>query len=504
MHAVNQPNLMKNMALLVVGLIFTSVSFVSNANTANNKATFKKVYSDHQQLISREKYQDALPLAKQAYDLAKITFEPLNNNRLVTTDNYALNLQVTDNLAQARVVFIELLALYETKYGKHAIELLPILSDITAINSALKSTVDVDEVKAFEVRRYKLYLRHNSDEFVKQFADQKLPTTIHAENTASKLASHFDKEFAIYESKHWSIIYPPKRIKFVKNKMAKLMEDTYKNNLSFLVSLGLRNKPIKEKMTAVYFNTRDDYISYIKAITGDSYGANASGGIYQPKARAIFFFGYGESKKGKHKYPKAHIVTHEVSHQVLYAMGFHSLFYVQPRWLKEGTAASFEYYTRKQPFGPHTNNYAFRRVLPIKNRYEDGNLISLKNLVSLDGDDEAFDSSFNQSDIYALGSMLVRFLYAEYPDELKDYLKVLSKSRTTHYEKAKFGKNIRLKQFKKAFGPPELLQAPFNTFIENVIAENDVNYTQYQAKKRAKKKAKMQAKRSKENAELSS
>lgn len=484
--------------LLSLSLLVTCISHAkSTVNNDSNLLAFKKAFTEHQQLISENKYQEALPLAQKSYEFAKGLFPPLDSKRLSVTDNFALNLQVTNHFDQARVIFIELLGLYEQKYGKHGAELLPLLTDITALNTQLKDDVDADEAKGYAVRRYKLYLRHHSDEFVEQFADQELTTTIHAKNTVAKLERHFDKTFDIYESDHWSIIYPPNKLKFVENKMAKLMERTYNNNISFLVSLGLRNKPIDEKMTAVYFATRDDYRSYINSITGDAYVAKASGGMYFPKARAMFVFGYDNKKQGKKKRPKAHTVAHEASHQVLYKTGFHSIHYVQPRWLKEGAAVGFEYHKLKKPFGPHTDNYAFRRVLPIKKALKNGSLISLADLVTFDGDDEDFESSMNQSDIYALGSMLVRFLYTYYPDEFKSYLTILSKSRTTVYERAKFGKNVRLKQFKKAFGSPEAMQEQFSGFIEQVIKKADLDYVKYKADKEAKKKAKREGKNAK-------
>ncbi|WP_170252861.1 DUF1570 domain-containing protein [Colwellia echini] len=481
----------------VLLLIFSSNVAYSEGNRTANIADFNSVFSQHQQLVAQQKYQAALPLAKQSYLLAKTNFEPLSNNRLVATDNYALNLQVTNNPVLARAVFIELLGLYELKYGKHALELLPILNDITALNTelaespikSLANSVDADEAKNYAIRQYKLYLRYNSDDFVKQFADPKLPTTIHAENTLEKLESHLDKDFAIYESDHWSIIYPPEELTYVQDDMSKLMEQTYTNNISFLVAMGLRNKPIDEKMTAVYFSNQADYVSYITAITGDSYAANASGGIYSPSARAIFVFDkhYGKSKKRKR--PPEQTIAHEVSHQVLYATGFNALTYVQPRWLIEGTAASFEYHNSEESFGPHTSNYAFRRVLPVKKRFENNSLISLEELIGFDGDDEDFESAYNQSDIYALGAMLVRFLYTYYPDEFKDYLTILSKSRSVL-----FGKNVRLKQFRKAFGEPEAMQAQFSAYIAQVIAETDIAYAEVQALKKAKKKKEKQEK----------
>ena len=471
----------------------TSKETIEKNTPENNDAQLvelNKAFSQHQKLINSGDYQEALIFAERSYQLAKEKLAMTAPQRLMATDNYALNLQMTEDLAKAHSIFKELLSLYEMAYGKHAKELLPILADIGNLEQKLIDVVGKDEAKATAIRRYKLYLRHNSDDFVAQFADKKLPTTQHAINTQKKVSKHFDKSFNLYETDHWSIIYSTDKKKYIKNKMAKLMETTYQNNISFLVALGLRNKPIEEKMTAVIFESKDDYSRYIFAITGDKYAAKNSGGIYVYKAKAIFMFERGENKKGKVLKVNTKTVAHEVSHQVMHKTGLQSLRVIYPRWFTEGLAASFEFNDIKKSFGPHTNNYAFRRVLTLKRSFNEGSLITLKNLVSFDGDDEKLKNKQNQTDVYALGSMLVRFLYQKHPDELKAYLTIIANSRTARYERAKSGKNIRLKQFTKAFGDPDLMQASFTKFTENVIAETDIAYAAYKKRKQEKSEKK--------------
>ena len=106
-----------------------------------------------------------------------------------------------------------------------------------------------------------------------------------------------------------------------------------------------------------------------------------------------------------------------------------------------------------------------------------------------DGNDEKLNNTQNQADVYALGTMLIRFLYQYYPDEFKEYLSIIAKSRTALYERAKFGKNIRLKQFTKAFGDPEVMQDEFMAFSKAVIAESKLAYIAYKKQKEAKKKS---------------
>lgn len=464
---------------------------VNQFAVANSTKAFNEAFTQYNALINEGQFQDALLYAKKSYQLAKEQFDPQDKNRLTATDNYALNLKMVKKPVLARIIFLELLTLSENKYGKHAKELLPLLADINDLNKTLADTltdkVDAKEAKNLAIRQYKLYLRHYSDEVVDKFVDEKLPTTIHAKNTLKKVTKHLDKEFAIYETKHWSIIYPVEHLKFVKKKMAKTMEHTYRNNLSFLVSLGLRNKPIEEKMTAVYLGSKEDYRSYVATITGDSYAASNSGSIYSSKARSIFMFARGFNKKGKFKHVRARSVIHIVTDQVFAATGFKSPHVVYPRWYTKGLAVSFEPHDRKQSFGPHTNNYAFKRLFEIKKSLENRSLISLEQLITLDGDDEAFQNEANQKDVYMLGHVLVRFLYAYYPDELKEYLSIIAKSRTVKYERAKFGKNIRLKQFTKAFGHPENIQDKFNFFADKIIEEAEILHEQYKKRKAAKK-----------------
>lgn len=476
-----------NQQLLKILILFLSfISLHINANNVTDKTAFKHAYKTYIEAAESGNYTGSLTAAKTCYSLSKKLYKPLDVNRLASIDNYAVNLMVLEKNAEARVIFEELLESYEHKYGKHDKALLPILNDLSTVNAQLEGEALSEERKALEQRKYKLYLRHNSTEFVEQFADPVLPTTIHTKNLKAKLDRHFDKKFKIQETDHWSIIHLKSEAKSVK-KIAKAMEKTYKNNISFLVAFNLRNKPLNEKMTAVYFHNKVDYISYISSIRDKSLAAT-SGGVHMPSQKAFFVFNL-KNKKGKVKLPNYQTLVHEATHQILYNAHFSS--YSFPRWLSEGIAAAFEHTDTKAEFGPHTKNSAYRRTAPLNRLMENGEMFSLSELIAFDGDDEEFSNKSKQIAVYAGGAMLVRFLYQYYPDEFRKYLTVLSKSRTTYYERAKSGKNIRVKQFKKAFGKPELLDEEFYNYALKVVDETKELRAEVRARK---KKNKMQKK----------
>lgn len=462
-------------------LLFLCVTVTSNATELSPKSEFNAAYQKYSEYITQKKYSEALPYAKKSYELSKKLFEKKNPNRIACTDNYAVNLMTLDKNNEAKTIFTELLALYETLYGKHGFELQPILNDLVSVSKSIPELQETDELKELKIRQYKLHLRHNSHDFIEKFAQDTLETTQHTKNIRNKINGIFDREFDIYETEHWSIIHHKSQNKQI-NKIAKTMEATYRSSLSFLVAFNLRNKPIKQKMTAVYFQSKEDYATYVSR-WGDKKMATKSGGVYSPNDRAIFFYDRTIKKNGKSQLVKPTTVMHEATHQVMYAFGIHSIHYLQPRWFKEGLAANFEAHDNSREFGPHTNNYSFKRSWQIEKALENGELAQLSQLITFDGDDEEFANSKNQASVYALGAMAVRFLYQYYPDEFKNYLNVLSKSRKTLYERPKRGSNIRLKQFKKAFGDPKLLDEPFAQYIDDVIIESNKLKKIYRRKK---------------------
>lgn len=485
-------NQLKNLKSILTFVLISLSTLVSINNCLANtlKSDFKSAYQQYIQYSDQGEYKKALPYAKQSYEISRELYDEQNPNRIASTDNYAVNLMTLHKNNEAQVIFSELLALYETKYGKHSRELQPILNDLVLVSKKLPELKGSEELKALEVRNYKLYLRHNSHDFIEKFAQDKLETTQHSENMQSKLESLFDREFDIYETDHWSIVHHKSQNKQIK-KIAQTMEETYRSSLSFLVAFNLRNKPIKQKMTAVYFQSREDYITYVSRF-GDTTAAKKSGGVFSTKARSLFFFDRGVKKNGKPLLVRPTTVMHEATHQVMYAFGIHSQYYIQPRWFVEGLAANFEAHDRKREYGPHTNNYSFRRVGQIEKAQDNDELIPLSQLVAFDGDDEEFTNSVNQAAVYALGAMTVRFLYQNYPDEFKEYLTILSKSRTTRYERPKKGKNVRLKQFKKAFGDPKLLDDEFAQYLDKVIEESSELKTTYNKKRKEQKQVKKQ------------
>ncbi|MBW8192586.1 DUF1570 domain-containing protein [Neiella marina] len=479
--------LTRSLSRLLNGVLVALLVLLPLGAKASQQADFNQAYKNYVAQIQQQHYAAALPFAKQAYELGQQLYPETDSGRLAMTDNYAVNLMVLDKNNEAASVFTELLRLTEIVYGSNAAQLQPILDDLVEVSR--KAGIDKEQIKALEVRRYKLYLRHNSWEFIEQFGQDELATTQHTKNLQSKLEGHFEQDFAIYESVHWSIVYHPDLSKQVA-KVAKLMEKTYNSSLSYLVALNLRNKPLDTKMTAVYLKSRADYISYVKKMTKDKYVANKSGGLFSFRARASFFYDRGLKDNGKPRYPSASLVVHESAHQVLYAFGLNSSQYVQPRWLKEGLAVAFEAHDFKSgKFGPHTNNYSFGRMTQVDKLINDYELMSLSELVTLDGDDEEFRNAGNQPAIYAVGSMAVRFFYEYYPEQFKDYLVILAKSRQHHNERANYGKNIRLKQFKQAFGDPAALDDAFKQYVYDTVTEADTRRVEYKKQRKAKNKS---------------
>lgn len=454
---------------------------------ASPQAEFNSAYKSYMAEIEQQDFNAALPFAQKSYELSQKIFEPTDPSRLAITDNYGVNLMMLEQNAKAASIFSELLTLSEQTYGRHARELQPILDDLVEVSKKLEAP-DEARLKELEVRRYKLYLRHNSREFIEQFKQGELATTQHTKNTLAKLNRFFDEEFQIYETDHWSIIYHPKHRKGVK-KIAKAMEHTYESALSYLVALGLRNKPLETKQTTVYFPSKEHYARYMTKLTKDKYGANHSGGFYSPKARAAFFFDRGKNKSGKSLYASPRTVVHETAHQVFYAFGLHTTRYIQPRWLKEGVAVSFEPQSvKKGKYGPHTDNYSLMRMKVIHKLIKDDELISLSRLISFDGDDEKFSNASNQSAIYALGGLAVRFFYLYYPDEFKAYLAELAKESG---QGVAWGKKLRRRQFSKAFGQPESLDEEFETFVMQMT--QDARQRVAQLKRERKQKATAEA-----------
>ena len=394
-----------------------------------------------------------------ADDLATNKKSRINQNDQATT--------LTNQAEITKKALEDMLIQAEKSYGKHAEELLPILEKLVLITQKNSPK----ESKFYNIRRTKIYLRHNSSEFITQFKDINLPTTKHSKDTIKRVNKFFKRDFKLYESAHWSIIYHPNQEKRVIRKIVPHMEKTYDSALSFLISFGFRNKPLKKKMTAIYFQSREDYINYFSKFTPHDKLIKQSLGVYVQQLNTLGFFDHGEGKKKV----SPRTVSHESAHQIMFNAGLQLNPRNQPRWLFEGLASTFEPLDRKREFGPHTNNYSPKRMQQIIRLQTENAVPTLTDLVS--SSYKAEYNKKNSSSVYAMGSMLVNFLYQHYPDEFKEYLKILAKSKPTR------GGLDRKRMFSHAFGDPDVLQPAFEVFVIKSLSE--FKELRNQAKKKA-------------------
>lgn len=354
----------------------------------------------------------------------------------------------------------------EKKHGKHAEELLPILKRlvITTQNKNPKLS------KAYNIRRTRIHLRHNSAEFVANFVDFDLPITKHSKKMLSKMNKHFDRDFKIYNNKYWSVIYHESQEAQLAKKVIPLLEHSYDSALSFLISFGYRNKPLTKKMTAIYFQSKDDYKSFISKQTKQKVN-DKSRAHYFRKIDALGF--YDVKKTEAIQTVPRWVLLNSSSFQVMVNAGLFN-FHNQPKWLTRGISTSFELMDKKRESGPHTNNYSPKRMNWITELQNQEALPSIDELVSA-----SFKTENNPKNItraYAMGSMLVRYLYKYHPEEFRSYLTILAKSDRSR------ASSDRKRMFSKAFGAPESLQANFETFTNETLAEFNALKTEKELK----------------------
>lgn len=355
----------------------------------------------------------------------------------------------------------------EKVYGEHAEELLPILEKLVVITQK-----DLpNESKNFNIRRTKIYLRHNSSAFVAQFKDTNLPTTRHSKKTLKQVNKFFKRDFTLYETKHWSIIHHSTQEEAVTKKIAPFMEKAYDSALSFLISFGYRNKPLKNKMTAIYFQSREDYIEFLSKFTFDKKLLKNSLGVYIDNINTLAFFDNAENKKRVRR----RTVLHEAAHQIMFNAGLQLNQVNQPRWLIEGLASSFEASNINLEFGPHTNNYGSKRLKQIIKLKNNNELPSINDIVSSSFKEE--NKIASSSKVYAMGSMLIRYLYRHHPDKFKAYLKIIAESERTR------SSNGKKRMFTRAFGDPENYESEFMAFVDNTLLEFKAKAKQKKQKK---------------------
>ena len=113
-------------------LVFATVlSSPVQADEPSSKAEFKQAYKSYQTLSEAGQWDEALPHAKNAYDLGQSLYADKPETLVALTDNYALNLMQLRQYDEAAPVLLEALSLYESIYGLESQELILPLMDVS-------------------------------------------------------------------------------------------------------------------------------------------------------------------------------------------------------------------------------------------------------------------------------------------------------------------------------------------------------------------------------------
>ncbi|MDC2888802.1 hypothetical protein [Psychrosphaera algicola] len=182
------------------------------------------------------------------YELSKELYNEQSPSRIAAAENYAFVLKQLSKDKDAEKVYIDLIQLKEKKFGKHSKELVLPLSDIAGLALAKEKAAE------YKIRYEKLYLRHNSSQFVPQLLSNGLPSAPLAEKVREKMSQSYGSEIKVVESPHWTLVAVGKSKKFAKN-ASKILENSYESLLGFSIAIDMAPAKLEEKMTAVYFES---------------------------------------------------------------------------------------------------------------------------------------------------------------------------------------------------------------------------------------------------------
>ena len=193
-------------------------------------------------------------------------------------------------------------------------------------------------------------------------------------------------DFKLKHTLHYSVLYDTSDADVASFSTA--IEGTYRSCMNYVDKLGISYAKPKKKLIIFYFEEHKDYSAYSVKI-GKGPREQSTPGVYYPDLNLSMFFNFQnqDSFKAARRQAEARInelrgqlqgasaadrkrisaeikaaqaqanhagrqggdlsegiVQHEVSHQVLWNIGFHhnKNFFANPRWLAEGTAMMFE------------------------------------------------------------------------------------------------------------------------------------------------------------------
>ena len=314
-------------------------------------------------------------------------------------------------------------------------------------------------------------------------------TPIPADETAEREALELVGDgFKVKHTAHYSVIHNVDDAEVTRFVTA--IEGTYRSCMNYVDKLGLRSEKPEKKLIIFYFDEHRDYSAFSRKLNhGDR--PQSQPGVYFPDLNRSLFYNYrnqdsfkaaiagaenkiqslrarlrepglsGSARKQiqaeiKNAQAEANnagrqggdlsegIVQHEVSHQVLWNVGYHNKkhFFTNPRWLAEGTAQMFE--TLADGGGANFGAVNTDRLGHYMSLEKSGELIPLKSFIST-------HKHFEEATIgtaYAESWALTHYLNRVKRKQLKAYVEIIL-SRPKNF---KTTEAVELADFEKAFG----------------------------------------------------
>ncbi len=308
------------------------------------------------------------------------------------------------------------------------------------------------------------------------------------EAAEKKVRKELGEAFKLKRTQHYSIFYNTSDEDMKTFSLA--IEQTYRSCVNYTIKLGFDAHPPKKKLLIYYFEEHKQYSDHSKKL-GKGEAPQSTPGIYFPDLNRSMFYNFQnqdtfkkarkeaeakieelksrlkqgsltaeERRRINHEIKNARshanwsttvggdvsesIVQHEVSHQVLWNIGFHNpdSFFANPRWLAEGTAMMFEPIST----GTSANFGALNadRLKEFQALQQAHQVIPLRDFIST-------HNWFGPQTIgqaYAEGWALVHYLNRVKRKQLKTYVETINQ-RPKDYETTP---EQEIKDFEKVFG----------------------------------------------------
>ena len=117
---------MKRIFSTLAGIAMLAALSTAYSADSSDLAAFNNAYERYLQLREDGNWGDALPHAKTSYELGLVHLSEDPKRQAELAYNFGINLSETGRRERAAVIFTEAVDIYETAYGKNAVELVPV------------------------------------------------------------------------------------------------------------------------------------------------------------------------------------------------------------------------------------------------------------------------------------------------------------------------------------------------------------------------------------------